>query len=509
MASKNILVVDDDPLIRASIGHQLRREGFACLEAETAEKGHAMALENPVDLVLLDINMPVMGGEALLAKLRDDRPGLPLVVLTGNHDTDLAVRCIKAGAEDFLTKPCESARLLTTLHNVLRLRDLENRLREVQGQNPSELHYDSLYGKSEAMQRVFDQLRILEKSDIGVLIEGPSGTGKELVARALHRRSTRSDGPFVAINCGAIPETMLESELFGHEKGSFTGAINSRAGCFEQANKGTLFLDEIGEMRPDMQVRLLRSLENREVRRLGATKTMTFDVRVVAATNRDLKERVGNGSFREDLFYRLAVFRLALPTLNQRGDDVVGLAERFTVDFAGRLHKRMTGLDQDTVTILKSYTWPGNVRELRNVIERATLMAEAELIRPQDLPEEILDACPDLPIHSTLDGTRRYNSSAILPVPAEVGTAPGVARANGTSGANLSAVGVTSGTMTRTGQDEILPIEQEERRIFQRALRLTHGDVAEAARKLGIGRATLYRRIKELQLDANDREPIV
>jgi len=522
---KTILIADDDEIFRSLLSILLKREGFTVLEAETAEEGYRHALDEEIDLVLLDIGLPMMGGEALLARLRADRPNLPTVIITGSIDEDLAERCLNAGAVDFLSKPCDAPKLITTIRNVLRLRTLENRLREVQDGISGEQGYELLYGQSPAMRKVFDQLRALERSDISVLIEGPSGTGKELVARSLHRRGKRAAGPFVAINCGAIPETMLESELFGHEKGAFTGAQSSRAGCFEQSHGGTLFLDEIGEMRPDMQVRLLRALENHEIRRLGGTRTFTFDVRVIAATNRDLRECIASGSFREDLYFRLSVFRLELPTLKSRGDDVLGLAERFLTEFSARLHKRFQGFDGETRSLLKQYDWPGNIRELRNCIERAVLMADGNTIHARDFPQEILAACG-----ATRNGfmhTEAGGSSGLLtavpmaltvggavaeaPPPASI-PAPGVLNGLTTvaplGGKNAATSAPPSGYTALTGAsakpetaDDIQPFDEEERRILQRALTLTHGDVADAAQRLKIGRATLYRKIKELNLN--------
>jgi DNA-binding NtrC family response regulator len=318
------------------------------------------------------------------------------------------------------------------------------------------------------------------------------------VARALHRKGPRRDGPFVAINCGAIPESLLESELFGHEKGAFTGASNAHPGCFEQADRGTLFLDEIGEMRPDMQVRLLRVLETREVQRLGATKRTKFDVRVVTATNRDLRERVAVGAFREDLYYRLAIYRLGLPVLKDRESDIVELAERFLLEFSVKLQKRNLTLAPAVYVLLKTYSWPGNVRQLRNAIERATLIARSNQVEIYDFPEEIAATTIDLSALLTSNQLRAvalppsHDSKCMLTVALE----PPVAAMSlpAPDGAHLG------GYVSR---DEIFTMVVEEKRILERALKITRGDVTEAAKRLDISRATLYRRIKELSLNTD------
>ena len=486
MGAKTLLLVDDDAVTTAVVQRQLSADNaYQVLTASTAEQGIAIALDTHIDLVLLDIQIPVMGGEMALQRLRTERPQTKVVILTGQKEVDLCVRCIKAGASDFLTKPCEPIRLRTTVENVLRTHELEQRLREAEAGIDEGQGYGRLYGRSRVMRNLFEQLRLLTGSDIGVLLTGQSGTGKDLVARALHEKGSRRNGPFVALNCGAIPETMLESELFGHEKGSFTGAIGSHQGCFEQANKGTLFLDEIGEMRMDMQVRLLRVLENREVRRLGGSKSILVDVRVIAATNCDLKKAVAENRFREDLYYRLAVYTVRMPTLAERENDAVELAERFASEASCRVGKFCAGLDTEAAALIKAYRWPGNVRELRNAIERAVLLCKNAQITANDLPEEVW--LPDrgaLPAEVLAAGQYTQERTPVsLPV-VETTAIPT---------ATLQPIIIPD-------SDKILPIEEEERRIFIKALRITRRDVARAAAALNVSRATLYRRIKELQI---------
>jgi len=481
---QTILIIDDDALLVELMFRTLCKAGYTTTSAETAELGETAIREHTPDMVLLDINVPMMGGEELLKKLRIDFPQLPVVVFTAQNDVDLAVRCIKEGAYDFLPKSCDSARLLTTVRNALHARALELRLTELRDGRDNPAGYDDLFGESEPMRKVFAQLKTLERSDISVCIEGPSGTGKELVARALHKRGARSKGPFIAINCGAIPESMLESELFGHEKGAFTGAINTHIGCFEQAHRGTLFLDEIGDMRADLQIRLLRALENREIRRIGGTQTIQFDVRIVCATHQDLKNLVAQNRFREDLYYRLAVFRIALPPLCERGNDILGIAERFSLEFGARLGKRLQGLSSGAAAVLMGYKWPGNVRELRNAIERAVLLCEGSLIDRSDLPEDILNNSKVDP--AFIHEWERIQSRSRVSVVAPTGNQPAAAPMDSTAA---------------TASVEILPMEVEEMRIIERALKLTNGDIQQAANRLQIGQATLYRKISKFDFN--------
>jgi len=488
LKSQTIFIIDDDALLVELMFRTLNKAGYTTRSAETAEQGETMIAEQLPDMVLLDINVPVMGGEVMLAKLRATYPQLPVIVFTAQNDVDLAVRCIKEGAYDFLPKSCDSARLLTTVRNALHARALELRLSELRDGRDSAGGYDDLFGESEPMRKVFAQLKTLERSDISVCVEGPSGTGKELVARALHKRGARGKGPFVAINCGAIPESMLESELFGHEKGAFTGAINTHIGCFEQAHRGTLFLDEIGDMRADLQIRLLRALENREVRRIGGTQTIQFDVRIVCATHQDLKSLVAQNRFREDLYYRLAVFRIALPPLCDRGNDILGIAERFALEFGARLGKRIQGLSSGAAAVLMGYKWPGNVRELRNAIERAVLLTESNVIDRADLPEDILN-----------------NSKADPDFIREWERVQAITRAAASSQTNgpVASAGPSQSTPAASAANptEILPMEVEEMRIIERALKITGGDIQLAATRLQIGQATLYRKISKFDFN--------
>ncbi len=473
MAKRTILIIDDDITVQMLISAILTSEGYGTVIASSAEAGIALAKQQPFCLALLDIVIPEMGGEAALSELNISVPALPVIILTGNHDTDLAIRCIRNGARDFLTKPCEKNRLLTTIQNVVRLRELEEEVSRVATQEEA---FGVMFGRSAPMRRLFEQLRTAATTDIGVLLEGASGTGKELAARALHSTGARAKGPFVALNCGAIPESLLESELFGHEKGAFTGAATLHRGAFEQADGGTLFLDEIGEMRPDMQVRLLRALENREVRRVGGTSSIQLDVRIIAATNKKLQDTVRDGKFRDDLYYRLAVFRVTLPSLAERDDDILWLAHRFMLEFSSKFRKRCNRFDKKVESVLLHYPWPGNVRQLRNAIERATLVSSGEVILLNDLPEEIQG-------HS---GT-----------PAPVVHAP----ASDAATAGTATPESVSSAVSDVRPGPVLTMALEEERIFRNALRVTAGDVARAAQMLDIGRATLYRRIKELNIN--------
>lgn len=474
MAKRTILIIDDDVTVQTLITGMIMSAGYDTVSAGSAEEGLALAKQQHFCLALLDIVIPEMGGEAALSELNTSVPALPVIILTGNHDTDLAIRCIRNGARDFLTKPCEKNRLLTTIQNVVRLRELEEEVSRGATQDES---FGVMFGRSTVMRRLFEQLRTAATTDIGVLLEGASGTGKELAARALHSTGMRAKGPFVALNCGAIPESLLESELFGHEKGAFTGAANLHRGAFEQAQGGTLFLDEIGEMRPDMQVRLLRALENREVRRVGGTSPLQLDVRIVAATNKKLQDAVRDGKFRDDLFYRLAVFRVTMPALAERDDDILWLAHRFMLEFSGKFRKRCNRIDKKAELALLHYSWPGNVRQLRNAIERATLVCGGEALMLSDLPDELQTST------DVSSRVRESSSSGRLSEAAAVGPE------------------TQASVIPSSVPGAILTMAQEEERIFRNALRVTAGDVARAAQMLDIGRATLYRRIKELEID--------
>ena len=388
-STPTVLVVDDEPAMREVLETRLEGWGYRVLLAADAESARALVLRDLPDLVLSDVVLPGLTGIELLSALKSGDPSRPVVLITAHGSVDTAVEAMKLGASDFLTKPLDPERLQRTLAAALdereRLREvhrLESTLAETAGLGP-------LVGVSPAMQEVHRMVRAVAASDASILVSGESGTGKELVARAVHDLSPRRSGPFVAINAAAIPEGLTESELFGHERGAFTGATTAREGCFERADGGTLFLDEITEMPVGLQTRLLRVLEEGRLTRVGGSRPIPFSVRVVAATNREPAAAVEGGRLRRDLYYRLNVFHIALPPLRDRGDDVILLAHHFLRVFNDKHGMDVRGFDDGARELLRGFTWPGNVRELRNLVERAVILAGRGWIEPAHLPPDL------------------------------------------------------------------------------------------------------------------------
>ncbi|MGD8375848.1 MAG: sigma-54 dependent transcriptional regulator [Acidobacteriota bacterium] len=386
-----LLVTDDEATQRTMLQAILTRAGF---EVETARDG-AEALERlqneNFDVLVTDQRMPGMDGLTLLERARSLDPSLPVVLMTAYGSVSSAVAAMKQGAADYLTKPFEREELLLVLEKTLRHRRLEDEVAALRGALKERYRLGNLIGASPPMQEIFSMIERIAHTDVPVLIRGESGTGKELVARAIHEASHRADGPFVALNCAAIPETLLESEFFGHEKGAFTGAIRSHAGRFEQADGGTLFLDEIGAMRIDLQAKLLRVLQEKEVQRLGSTVTRKVDVRILAATGENLEEAIRERRFRDDLFYRLNVVPVALPPLRERAEDIPLLVNHFLERSAERLGREPRGVDPEVMDRLQRWPWSGNVRELENCVERMVLLGRGPRIGVADLPPDLRD----------------------------------------------------------------------------------------------------------------------
>jgi len=445
--SAHVLIVDDEKNIQVTLARALSLEGYA---TETAASGRE-ALEKiaalPVDLVLLDVKLPDLDGLEVLERARTTRPGLPVVVMSGHGSIETVRQAFKLGAFDYLEKPiAERERLLAAVRNGLALRDLaaENaELRRAAG--PGEL-----LGASEAMRRLRELVRRAAASEGRVLVTGENGTGKELVARALHDGSRRRAGPFVKMNCAAVPAELVESELFGHERGAFTGAVAARKGKFELADGGTLFLDEVGDMTPPMQAKVLRVLQEGEFERVGGQATLRSDARVIAATNRDLPAEVAAGRFREDLYYRLAVVMVQAPPLRERREDVPELAARFLAEACERNGKRSMTLSRDGALALQAHAWPGNVRELRNVVERMAILCDGPVLGG----EEVATALP---------GLRRPRAD------------------RGREGGGFHEL-----------------VEEAEREIILAALERHGENVSEAARALGLERSHLYKKMRGL-----------
>jgi two-component system response regulator HydG len=385
-----LLIVDDEPSVRSALRQFLDVQGYAVDVAEDGVAALAIAAERPPDAVVTDLDMPNMDGMTLLQKLREQDAGLPVIVVTSTQDVTAAVKAMRLGAADYLTKPVELDALEVTIERALEHRNIrdeaENLRRQVRDRDQAGL--EGLMGTSPAMQKVYRLARQVASSRATVLLTGESGTGKGELARAIHALGSRAGKPFVTLHCAALAESLLESELFGHEKGSFTGADRRRVGRFEQADGGTLFLDEIGEISPTTQVKLLRILQERTLERVGGNEVIKVDVRVIAATNKDLGREVAEGRFREDLFYRLNVVHIEMPPLRLRGADVAALADHFLREFTLENHKIIEGFTTAARAKMLAFRWPGNVRALENAIERAVVLAEGVLIDEGDLPFE-------------------------------------------------------------------------------------------------------------------------
>ncbi len=451
-----IWIVDDDSAIRELLSFIVTEAGYG---VDSFSSG-AEVLANsgpPPNAVLLDLMMPEIDGVEVLKETRRRFPDLPVIMVTADHDIGRAVEVTKLGAYDYLVKPVDRERLLTTLDRALSHGSLEKEVKRLKGELSDRYHLRSIVGSSAAMRTVYDQIEKVLESEITVFISGESGTGKELVAKAIHYASLRSDGPFIDVNCAAIPEGLQESELFGHEKGAFTGAVATHPGKFEQAGGGTIFLDEVGEMSPAAQARLLRVLQERVLQRVGGVETIELDVRVVSASNRDLAAMVEEGSFRQDLYYRLVVFPIALPPLRDRREDIPALVEHFLEKHARDAGKRVTQVESEAMEALATHGWPGNVRELENVIHRTLLVSSGLELTLGDLPPGIIDG-----------------SSAAGPT---VESAPAA-----------------------VAENQCKSLEELERDAIIQAMDKNRGNLSDVARQLGIGRSTLYRKLEQYGL---------
>jgi DNA-binding NtrC family response regulator len=447
--SGHILIVDDEQSMCEMLEADLQRRGFAVAWYTSASEAFATLQSEDCDVVLVDLNMPGMSGTEFCERVVANRADVPVVVMTAFGSMETAIAAIRAGAYDFIAKPFDLDVLFLTLERAVKHRSLQEKVKTLSEAVKQSQHFDELSGDSPPMRELFSQLARIADTESAVLITGESGTGKELVAHALHNRSRRRNGPFVAINCSALPETLLESELFGYKRGAFTDAKSDRKGLFLQADGGTFFLDEIGEMPLALQPKLLRALEERRVRPLGGDAEQSFEARIIAASNRDLEAAVDEGRFREDLFYRLNVITVEVPPLRARGTDILLLAKNFIEQFAARSGKRVIGLSNQAAEKLLGYAWPGNVRELRNAIEHAVALTPYEKLAVEDLPKNI----------------RAYHSSHVL-----------VGSANPT---------------------ELVSLEEVERRYILHVLKSVGGNQTHAARILGLNRKTLYRKLQQ------------
>lgn len=457
-----VLIVDDERPTREGLARALAAE-YRVQLAENGEQAIAMLADEPADIVLTDLRMPGMDGMTLLRRILTRQPQPIVILLTAYGSIETAVEAVKAGAYDFLQKPVDLDRLEVLLRRALEARDIRSENRRLKEQLDVRFGIEHIIGQSAVMLDVLQVIRQVAPTRSTVLIEGESGTGKEMIAQAIHGLSPRRQGPFVAVHCAALAPTLLESELFGHERGAFTGAMERRIGRFEMADGGTLFLDEIGEISPSTQVKILRVIEEYRFERVGGNRPIDVDVRLVAATNRDLKRMVSEGAFREDLFFRLNVVSIRLPPLRDRREDIPLLVAHFLEELSkqnGRVPPKLSPRALDAFT---AYDWPGNVRELRNVVERMIVLAQGDTLDVADLPPELRASMP--------------------PVSAALGT--------------------TSATL------EGLTLAEAERRMIEHALLATGGNRAEAARRLGISRRTIHRKIEEYGLDVPARKALL
>ncbi|WP_224249440.1 sigma-54-dependent transcriptional regulator [Hyalangium gracile] len=460
MTTATVLVVDDDRANLDSVARIFQREGLATLSASNGTEALDLLRKPEVSVMVTDLMMPGMDGQELLKAARAIRPDVEVVLMTAYATVETAVAAMKDGAYDFITKPLKRHSLVKAVQKALEKQALvaENKSLKAKLAEIGASGGKAMVGQSPAFRAMMDTLRQAAPSTATVLLIGESGTGKELAARALHEHSTRAKGPFIAVNCAALPESILEAELFGVERGAYTGAVARREGRFERAHGGTLFLDEVGEMPLSAQVKLLRVLQEGEIERLGGTQTVKVDVRLVAATNKDLQKEVAEGRFREDLYYRLNVVEIRVPALASRREDIPLLADAFLRRFAAKNSKSLRGFSEEALRILENYAWPGNVRELEHAVERAVVLARGEVLEASDLPESVRKG----PLGSA--------GQLIIPI----------------------------GT----------PMEEVERRVIHETLRHTKGDKTLAARLLGIAARTIYRKLeREASGLPSEREP--
>lgn len=450
-ADAQILVVDDEERMRNLLKKVLTKQGLSVQTSPNGIDALMKVEETPFDVILADIRMPEMNGIEVLKAVKETRPEIYVILMTAFGSIDSAVEAMKKGAYDYITKPFKMDEITIVIKKALEEKGLRKEVASLRNEVRSKYRFDNIIGKSKVMQDVFDLIRRVSNSKSTVLIYGKSGTGKELVAKALHYNSPRKDNPFVAVNCSAIPETLLESELFGHVRGSFTGAIATRKGLFEEANGGTIFLDEIGNVSPAMQIKLLRVLQEREIRRVGGAENIKVDIRLIAASNQNLEEAVSRGEFRDDLYYRLNVITINLPELKDRQDDVPLLANYFLKKYTKGENEKIKSISKEAMNLLLNYNWPGNVRELENVIERAIALGRYEEILPEDIPINIINSR----MMSALKETLPENAT----------------------------------------------IEELERDYIAKILKKTKGHKINTARILGIDRRTLYRKLKKYSME--------
>ena len=459
MRKGKVLVIDDERLIRWSLEEHLSQEGFEVFTAEDGEKGLKIVEEEHPEAVFLDIRLPGMNGMEVLEKIKEIDKGTVVIMITAYGDVDTAVKAMKLGAFDYISKPFNLDEMVIILNKALENQELKQEVHRFRHKMKGEYTIDRMVGRSEKMLMVFDLVKKIAQSETTtILIQGESGTGKDLVAKAIHYQSSRADKPFMEINCTSLPDTLVESELFGHEKGAFTDAKSLKRGLFELADGGTVLLDEIGDLQPAAQAKLLRAIEDKTFKRVGGVRDIRVDVRVIGTTNKDLERAVLEGRFREDLYYRLKIIPLYLPPLRERMEDLPLLVEHFINKFNQEFRKKVKGISKEALDALMKYHWPGNVRELKNVIERAMILMTGDVIQPEDIPLEV-------------GGEKRLQPCIPIEQEAPFFIPPG--------GIDLKG------------------LEQE---LIKKALEVCQGNRSRAARLLGVSRDTLKYRMKKFGL---------
>lgn len=449
-----LLIIDDEKNIREGLGANFEMEGYNVKLAENGQQGLEFISKGDIDLVITDLRMPGISGEEVLRKVTTETPGIPVIVLTGHGSIDSAVDAMRNGAYDFLTKPLNLDQLTMIVKRALQARELSLQHKQLKKEVEKDMAFDKMIGKSAEMQKVFEMIKKVASSKASVLITGESGVGKEVVADAIHQLSPRKDHQCIKVHCAALSETLLESELFGHEKGAFTGADNLVKGRFELAHESSIFLDEIGEINPSVQIKILRVLQEKAFERVGGQETINVDVRIIAATNRVLEEEVKKGTFREDLYYRLNVIHIHVPPLRERKDDIPLLVASFLEEFAVENGKNIKGIDSQAKSAIYNYNWPGNIRELRNCIESAVVMCSGEEIKLEDLPPTVSKSAGDQSINIPANAT----------------------------------------------------LDEAEKIIILQTLAANKNNKSKTADLLGIGRKTLHRKLEEYGINSDDSE---
>ncbi|MDH7604930.1 MAG: sigma-54 dependent transcriptional regulator [Melioribacter sp.] len=452
---KLIFIVDDEESILKMLTHWCKNQWGYKVKTFLSGAGVIDALSEEPDLILLDIMLPDINGNELLIKIKQQNPQLPVIMLSAQGSIEVAIESIRLGAFDYFPKPIDKNKLESAIRNAIKNYDLERELKKLKENIQKEYSFDNIVSADKKMQEAFKMVSKVLDNDITVLIQGESGTGKELIARAIHYNGKRKNAPFVVVNCASIPRELLESELFGHEKGSFTGAHQRKIGKFELANGGTIFLDEIGEMEMSLQAKILRVIQQKEFERVGGNEVIKTDVRIISATNRDLKECVDKKLFREDLYYRLSSFPIYIPPLRERKADIVVLIDHFIKQLNEKHGKNIKGVTKNALKLMYDYNWPGNVRELENTLERCMILTDGDYIDVDVLPPSITS----------------------------------------------QTIAVDSKTALFSDDSPIIPIEKLEELAIRHAIKATGRNMVEAARKLKIGRATLYRLIKKYNIE--------